>query len=305
MSLREGLKRVTERCIVALGGPRMIRIVRGGGGIIVNYHNVHRDDAPPGGDVSLHMPRSAFADHLDILMETFRVVELDSVIRNERRGDGEPLAAITVDDGYRGALTVGLEELRSRGLPVTVFVSPALLGADALWWDALVPPGEEALPPTAREEALRRAKGRPPDVWRWAEGRGLDRRPQPRHAGLVDEEELAEVAALAGVRLGAHGWSHADLTQLDPEELEDELHRPLAWLRERFPEAVVPWLSLPYGRSTDQVVAAAVEAGYHGVLDLSGRLVAASRGSSVRTVPRQNVPSGLSPSGLLLRASGL
>lgn len=303
--MRALFKALAERSLVAAGAPALLRSVRGGDAVILNYHNVVPDGAPPGGDRSLHLPRSVFGRHLDLLAETHRLVDLASAIRGRGPGGGRPLAAVTLDDGYRGALTVGLEELRARGVPCTVFVPPALLGAGSLWWDALAPTGPGGLPDAIREEALARAKGRPEDVRRWAEERGLTPRSQPDHAGLVDEDELREVAGLEGVSVGAHGWTHADLTRLDPDDLREELRRPLLWLRDRFAESLVPWLSLPYGRSAENVVSAALEAGYRGVLDLSGGPVGDDDRAAAGRIPRQNVPAGLSPAGLLLRAAGL
>lgn len=302
--VRGHVKRLVERSLVALGGPRVLRKVRGGDTVVLAYHNVVPDDAAPGGDRSLHLPRSDFARQLDLLAESHRVVDVGTLVGSGGEADG-PVAAVTFDDGYRGALTAGIEELEARGMPCTVFVSPALLGAGRTWWDALAPGDGSGWPEEVREEALTVAKGRSDDVWRWAEGRGLSPRPQPGHAGLVDEGRLAEVAARDGVTIGSHGWSHANLARLDDGELREELRRPLEWLEARFSASLVRWLSLPYGRGDGRVLSAAVEAGYHGVLDLSGGLIDRGELSAARRIPRRNVPAGVSPAGFRLRASGL
>ena len=296
---------MAERTLVGMRAPRLLRFARSRAGVVVNYHNVVPDGQPAGGDRSLHISRSDFARQLDVLMETHEVTGLPSLIEAGGSDGSSPSAAITIDDGYRGALTVGLRELRSRGLPCTIFVPPALLGAEALWWDALAPEGPGGLPTPLREEALTLAGGRPEDVWSWAARRGLERRPQPPHAGLVGEDELGDVVRREGVTVGAHGWTHANLAVLGGKELEDELGRPLNWLKERFGAAFVPWLSLPYGRSTEQVVSTAVEAGYRGVLDISGRLLEAELRNQDRTVPRINIPAGLTVDGFRLRTAGL
>lgn len=303
--VRSLVKRVAERSLVALGGPRLIRAARRGDDVVLAYHNVVPDGEAPGGDRSLHLPRADFARQLDVLAETHSVVDLETVLGGGGRGRRPPRAAVTFDDGYRGALTVGLDELAARGMPCTVFVPPALLGAGEVWWDALAPDGGGGLPAGLREEALAEADGRADDVWRWAERRGLSRRPQPDHAGLVDEGELADAARREGVSVGSHGWSHADLTRLEETEVREELRRPLAWLEERFGARLVRWLSLPYGRWTDAVVSAAVEAGYRGVLDLSRRLVDPDALPGARRIPRVNVPAGITPEGFRLRAAGL
>lgn len=304
-AVRSLLKRLVERSLVALGGPRVLRRVGGGDAVVLAYHNVVPDGAPPGGDRSLHLDRSDFSRQLDALAESHEVVGLEALVGADDGEGGAPRAAVTFDDGYRGALTVGLAELGARGMPCTVFVSPALLGDGRTWWDALAPEDGSGLPERLREEALTRAKGRSDDVWRWAGSRGLDPRPQPDDAGLVDADELAEAVDGEAVTLGSHGWSHANLPSLDDDELRDELRRPLAWLEDRFPASLVRWLALPYGRGDDRVVSAALEAGYRGVLDLSGRTLDRETLRTARRIPRMNVPAGMSPDRFRLRASGL
>jgi peptidoglycan/xylan/chitin deacetylase (PgdA/CDA1 family) len=297
------LKRLAERSLVALGGWRVLRIVGSADAVVLAYHNVVPDGASFGGDRSLHLDRADFARQLDLLAESHEVVALETLVGADDGKGGPPRAAVTFDDGYRGALTVGLEELEARGMPCTVFVPPALLGADRTWWDALAT--GDGLPEELRDEALTRAKGRADDVWRWAEGRGLDPGPQPGHAGLVDPDELAEAAAGDGVTVGSHGWSHANLACLDGGELDEELRRPLEWLEERFPGSLVRWLSLPYGLGGERVVAAALEAGYRGVLDLSGEMVDGEALRAARRIPRRNIPAGMTAEGFRLRALGL
>lgn len=299
------LKRLAERSLVALGGPRVLRRVGGGDAVVLAYHNVVPDGAPPGGDRSLHLDRSDFARQLDVLTESHEVVDLQALAGTDDGTDGALRAAVTFDDGYRGALTVGLAELEARDMPCTVFVSPALLGAERTWWDALAPEDGNGLPERLREEALVRARGRSDDVWRWAESRGLDPRPQPGHAGLVDLDELTGAAERNALTLGSHGWSHANLARLDGDDLQEELRRPLAWLEDRFPGSLVRWLALPYGRGDERVVSAALEAGYRGVLDLSGTRVDREDLGTARRIPRKNVPAGITVEGFRLRASGL
>ena len=301
-SLRSAVKRVAERGLVAARLPNLIWTLSSESAVILTYHNVVPDGESAGGDRSLHLPREDFARHLDLLVESHGVVSLETLLRGTA-SNGRPQAAITFDDAYRGALTAGVGELTERGLPFSVFVPPGLLGSSSVWWDALATPEEGRVPPEVREAALVRARGRDDDVRRWAEQRGLTLAPQPRHASLVDEDLLDEVLELAGGAVGAHGWSHANLVELGDAELDEEVRRPLTWLRERFADCVVPWLSLPYGHSSRRVTAAALDAGYEGVLTLEGRRVRPGR--SPREVPRVTVPAGVSPEGFLLRTAGL
>ena len=304
-NLRAFVKSLTEQSLVALGGPRLVRVLRSERDVVLAYHNVIPDGSPPGGDRSLHLSRADFARQMDLLDETCDVVDLNTLIQTRRDLGGRPLAAVTFDDGYRGALTVGVDELEARGMPCTVFVPPGLLGIDAPWWDALASEDGTGLAPKLRDGALDRAKGRSDDVFRWAEERGVPAHDQPRHAGLVDEGELAAVVERGGVTVGAHGWTHADLTRVETDELRFELGRPLKWLQARFGDAVIPWVSVPYGRWSDDVVDMALDVGYEGVIDLSGKLVERRDLAENRRLHRKNIPAGISPEGYLLRLAGL
>lgn len=301
-ALRRILKSVAEQGLVAARIPDAVRALRPPGGVVLTYHNVVPDGEPPGGDRSLHLPRAEFARHLDALRESHRIVSLEVLLRARGSG-GRPRAAITFDDAYRGALTAGLGELADRGLPCTVFAAPGLLGRSSLWWDALSTTAEEGVPDSVRREALTRGRGRDGEVRRWARAGGLTLAPQPEHAAVADEALLREVVATGQVGVGSHGWEHANLVELAGDELDREVRRPLAWLQERFEDSLVPWLSLPYGHASERVTRAALDAGYEGVLTLTGER--APPGRQVREVPRLNVPSGMSPEGLLLRAAGL
>lgn len=300
--VRSFVKGLAEKALVSLGAPALLRLANHGRGLVLAYHNVVPHGARPGGDRSLHLARSEFAGQLDLLTETHRVVDLATLLTPGRGDSQPPLAAITIDDAYRGAMTVGLEELEARSLPCTVFVAPALIGSGPPWWDALAPK-DGSFAESVRERLLTQAKGCAEEVEREAARGDLTRRRQPDHARIVNEGELRDAASRSGVTLGSHGWSHVNLTRLQGPELREELRRPLDWLQEQFPQSVVPWLSLPYGRTSQSVVEAALDAGYEGVLDLSKRLLPTDAVGT--TVPRINVPAGVSREGFQLLTAGL
>src|SRR5207247_9118304 len=120
---------------------------------------------------------------------------------------------------------------------------------------------------------------------------------------VASEQELHAATRHPGITLASHTWTHPNLVQLPPAELEDELRRPLAWLRQRF-ERVIPWLSYPYGLASRAVEAAAAAAGYTAALVLEGGWCAPGR---VRryAVPRHGVPRDLSVNGFVLCTSWL
>jgi peptidoglycan/xylan/chitin deacetylase (PgdA/CDA1 family) len=65
----------------------------------------------------------------------------------------------------------------------------------------------------------------------------------------------------AGIRFGSHGFTHADLTQLDDEACEEDL-RESRLLLETILEEPVPFLAYPRGRHDERVRRAAARAGY-------------------------------------------
>lgn len=301
--VRDRLKRIAERTLVAAGGPSLLRTWNRGRGVILAYHNVIPDGAEPGGDRSLHLPRSDFARQMDRLAATHRVVRLTELLEATGSRGRRPLAAITFDDGYRGALTVGLRELEARSLPATFFVSPGLLGREALWWDELAEEARRVLPEAWATTAQEEARGVQDEVLRWAQARRVGTTAQPGHAGVITEEELEAASRSPVVTLASHTWSHPNVTALDAAELESELVRPLRWLRERFPGRTVPLLSWPYGRSDDAARRASRAAGYERVFRIEGGLV--GRGGGDFELPRTNVPAGASLERFSLLTAGV
>lgn len=235
--------------------------------VVLSYHNV----VPDGADLEIgsprHVPRGVFGAQLDALMRTFDVVPLEEIVA----GGGQtartrPRAAITFNGCYSGAMTTGLAEVRSRGLPATVFVSPSMLGGRAFWWDAVDRGDSDSDFETC---AVERANGDGAMVRALAAHAGLSLRRVPAYARSATEEELHRAAELDGISIGTHGLSHVDLTRLDPDALCRELRHALQWIERRVSRAVA-YLALPYGRSSPLVAAMARQLGYRAGLLSSG-----------------------------------
>lgn len=273
------------------------RLARRGGAAILSYHNVAPDGARPAGDASLHLPLSSFLDQVDRLARTHRVVAL-SELASGGTGKGRPLAAITFDDAYRGALALAVPALVQRGLPATIFVPPGLIGDTAFWWDELAAPEGSGLDDATRTRALEIEGGRP---LRRAEG-AVRLRPDQ---GPADDDALARAAAAPGITLASHTWSHPNLTALGEAELEEELERPRGWLRDRYPErSLLDALAFPYGLWDERVAAAARRVGYRWLYRVEGG-VAGGPLSSAAAIPRINVPAAVSGNGFALRVAGV
>jgi len=260
-----------------------------GRSLVLAYHNVVQDFDCDRGDRSLHLPLSAFRQQLDLLQEHCRVVSLEQIVAGVPDAD-RPTVAITFDDAYRGAVELGLPELLHRGLPATVFVAPGLLGVAVTWWDAL---GELAGDgaENERERILVEEKGRhvaPASVT------------LPAHYACATEAQVLELAR-AGIDLGAHTWSHPNLARLASEDLKKELEQPLEWLRHRKVRSSM--LAYPYGITCPEVERAAEAVGYVAAFRVRGGWM--SRAPDSRwSLPRFNVPAGITRAGFRLRLAG-
>lgn len=298
------IKATVEAGLARGGVATLLRRRRRDDLLILAYHNVAPRGADPVGDSGLHLPEDVFAEQLDRLQETHDIVPLATALEPDTgEPHDRPRAAITFDDAYRGAVTTAVQHLARRRLPATIFVAPAFVGDRSFWWDALVKPGEATLPDGVREAALSGLAGLDADIRRW--GETIDRPPRqmPDHARCADFSELLRAVQTGWITLGSHTWSHSNLTRLDDATAEQELARPLAWLRDRF-VASVPILSYPYGRSSAHIERLAARVGYVAALRVEGGWMHPGE-ANLYALPRFNVPAGLSADGLTLRAAGL
>lgn len=296
------LKTVAERLAGPTGVAAFGRGRMAGRGLVLAYHNVLPDDCPPFGDRSLHLYRRRFAEQLDALQAHHVVVPLTELAGTAPGGTARRVA-ITFDDAYQGALTAGLAELASRGLPATIFVTPGFVGGRSFWWDALVPSGAEGLTAESRTAMLEEMRGEDEKIRQWAASRSTALQGVPPVGTAATLEQLQAAQQQPGITFGVHTWSHPNLAQLTSEEIDHELTVPLTWLRERF-SAVVPWVSYPYGLVSAAVLARAQAAGFEGGLLVQGGWLPREIINPL-ALPRYNVPAGLSTAGFTLRLAGI
>lgn len=289
----EGLLASSHVRSLALGRVR-------GRALVLAYHNIVPDGLPPVGDRSLHLPVSVFRAQLDALTEETDIVPLPELMA------GAPSrrcrAAITFDDAYAGAVELALPELARRRIPATLFVAPGCLGADGFWWDRYAgPSGEWAS--GERDVLLTRFHGAEEQVRTRARDTGWHATEPPAWLRVAREDQVLAAATAPGLTLGAHSWSHPNLASLDPADLGPELDRPLAWLKQHA-ERALPWLAYPYGLSSPSVATAARAAGYEAALLVTGGWLP-KRIEDRFSLPRWNVPAGISLAGFRLRLAGL
>lgn len=299
---RAVLRRSLELGLHRIGVPGLARWWRRGRVLILAYHNVVPDGAEPTGERSLHLPQREFAAQLDLLVETHRIIPLSSLWEPREERD-RPCAVLTFDDGYRGAMTAGVQELAARGVPGTFFVVPSFLGDHTFWWDALANPGDGTMPGDARVHALEILGGDEAAVRRWARDTGLPLHEMPAYARTATEDELRVAGTIPGIALESHTWSHRSLSRIGPADLAEELRRSREWVREHL-GAVGDWCSCPYGDWSPGVAAAAAAAGYRGALRLDGGWVPEGVPAPFGT-PRLNIPAGMSVGGFRLRIDGV
>ena len=306
------LKRAVERALLLAGVPALARRASRTRAVVLMYHNVVPDGAQPGGDRSLHLGRREFAAQLDFLGRACDVVPLDGLIEGRPVATGRIRVAITFDDAYEGAATIGVDELAKRGMPATIFVPPALLGRHT-WWDVVANKTGGEIPATVRGDLLTRLGGREALTLAHMNGDGKGEREAGTAVSTAENglpnlriakfDQLVQVSKRPGITVGSHTWTHPNLATASPDDLRAELVRPLEWLRERI-ASYVPFVTYPYGLSSPRVEKEAQQAGYSAAFLAGGGWLPSDPAQARFALPRFNIPAGLSADGFRLRLSG-
>jgi peptidoglycan/xylan/chitin deacetylase (PgdA/CDA1 family) len=260
------------------------------------------DRTPVSGDLSLHISRSTLARQLDFLAETCDVVALRDVLEDGRSGRDRARVAITFDDAYVGALSVGIHELTRRGLPATIFACPGLLETET-WWDLVAAAAGGEVAGEARRECLESLQGRGASILASRRWSAVARGRTVTAMRIASAEGLRSASEQPRIDIGSHSWSHPNLSAIDADALEQELRDSLEWLSERC-ESFVPVISYPYGLSSAAVEEAARKVGYYAGFCADGGWLPNDTPSARFSLPRFNVPAGMSLDGLRLRLAG-
>ncbi len=268
--------------------------------LILAYHGIIPEGEAPAGEPGLFITQRDFAMQLDVLAAEANVVALERI---DEVDDGRPRVVITIDDAYRGAVSVGVRELAVRSLPATIFVAPARLNNHVFWWDALLF-GSGKLDDKLRNHALHRLGGVDERVRAWARRAGIPARDElPAWAQTATLAELVAASRSGGITVGSHTWSHPNVASLGVVELGAEVRRPREWLRTEFGEKFIDWFAYPYGLESPQARSAVADAAYTGALGIGGGWHRAADVSPFAR-PRLNIGAGLSLAGLRSRLSG-
>lgn len=276
---------------------RLPRRTAPGDRLVLAYHNIVPTGWTAQGDRSLHLPLDRFEAQLDVLQAELAVVPLLELLSTpdpyRRR------VAITFDDAYASSLALGVAACEARGLPCTVFVAPALLGRVPVW-DRREVAGQWSH--AERERFLWQQAGRDVEPVTATE-LTLD-----AALRLATSAELAACLARSGPRLtlGNHSQTHANLAALSPPEVADELCSAQTWLQAFAPARSVPVVAYPYGHAPRDP---SVCMSHDPALPAWGLLVTGGwqrRGTPMPplTVPRWNVPAGITVKGFKVRLRG-
>jgi len=161
------------------------------------------------------------------LTKRFTVVALTKEARAE--AIGKLRMALTFDDGWADNRHVALPIAAKYGLPLTVFICPAVAGSIFPFWPeklvAVLRASEDRPPLSEVEEAIAALKNRKPaqrDQWLAALERSVGRVETVLEDRVLSSEEIREMSA-AGVQLGSHTQTHALLTMMEPQLAQAEI----------------------------------------------------------------------------------
>lgn len=103
---------------------------------VLMYHSIGEVEIDPWG---LHVSPSNFAEHLDVLRSSSKVMRLSELADGCAEGTlPHRSTAITFDDGYFNNLCIAKPLLEAAGLPATIFiVNEGVDRPGEFWWDQL------------------------------------------------------------------------------------------------------------------------------------------------------------------------
>ncbi|PSJ65713.1 polysaccharide deacetylase family protein [Kumtagia ephedrae] len=296
----------------------LVRPFVGGVGAILMLHRVTASPARPHG-MNRHL--TIAPDFLDELItgmkaDGYRFVTLDDALGHMGAGGGN-FAVMTADDGYRDNLVEALPVLERHGVPIAVYVAPALIDGTAfLWWDVveeIVERNAQVRVPTAAGEVVldcstpakrlasnawlhdhlgRRVAERetPAFLSALAERHGVDPL-EPGRRSLMDWHEIGEMARHPLVTIGAHTLNHHNLRRLD----EDEARRQIAGAADVIEEKIGQrprHMAYPYGYASAvgcREVKLAQEAGFASAVTTRHGVLQAEHARHLLALPRISV----------------
>jgi peptidoglycan/xylan/chitin deacetylase (PgdA/CDA1 family) len=205
---------------------------------------------------------------VEVLGRVFQFVDLHDLSRPEPSPEGKPWCVITFDDGKKVNCDAA-ETLRRCGVPACFFVCTDFIGGKVpLWFDDL-DALRQADPVAVARFGLEHAKKLPMDTLRAR----LERAKAELRGGASLSDQTAapmswdDVRDLshAGFSIGAHGRSHAILTNEPFADAETEVRHSLAAVSKQLGKPCRSF-AFPNGNYTPQLIQVARDAGAQFVL---------------------------------------
>jgi peptidoglycan/xylan/chitin deacetylase (PgdA/CDA1 family) len=233
--------------------------------VILCYHGIGESGNPLG----VAPTRELFEAQMRFLRENYRVASLDEACRELSGGaKSEPGVVITFDDGYRSTYTVALPILQKYRLPATVYLTlESVEKGQVAWYDrvflamAVAPSGELQLDlQLGLQGPWRFQLNTPEDRLRTLPNSqrscccallenkiGL---PQNALSSRVLSWEEIHTMHQAGIAFGSHTLTHPVVSQLAPQELEQELGASKCVLEKKLGVPVLDF-AFPFGKASD------------------------------------------------------
>jgi peptidoglycan/xylan/chitin deacetylase (PgdA/CDA1 family) len=246
--------------------------------LILVYHTFSEGDESKVHDGSYYGRQGAVSTdsleaHLKWLSEFARFVPLREIVKTTHENNSTYMedweVAVTLDDGYRNNLTLGLPLFERFEVPVTWFVSTGFVEGDDLpWWDLVDYTARVARPSlsidTGRSQSafdLSVAEDRthfrtacqkwfleaPADVSRRVRDQIEERIPggMPENA-FASRSEILEASRSPRIQLGGHTVSHPNLANRPAKNVRQEVRSGKRKL-EAWTDQSVRWFAYPYG----------------------------------------------------------
>jgi len=257
----------------------------------------------------------AFADFLDWITESYRVVPFEEVAsrKGEPSNRERPDCAITFDDGWYDNFAYAFPQLRRRGLTATIFLPTRFIGTNRRFWqEHLWLCIRKLKDGDGRREVVEKIASRTPWFPPGGEGRIsydyvrrlLLTRPSIEaeeftqriadYAGLtgafagrafLNWEEVQQMNA-AGISFGSHTLNHTLLANASPKMAEREIQDSREELESRINERVTAF-AYPWGAVGPCCIAQLQESGYKFAATVEPGLVRTS--SHPHLLPRLSV----------------
>lgn len=238
---------------------------------------------------------SDFIRQLDYLSSRFDIISVEEALtiaggnKSRSRSSIRPKIAITLDDGWSGNYGVMLPIIKSRKIPVTIFVATGTVQDQLPYWDTVLISafqkkaswkldltpftlGEYVIDRQGSERweqiyrLLLALKSLSPDMRKEALEKiysGLSQEDSPGQGVLkpLSVEELRELASSPLVTIGAHSHCHSLLSQLDSGKLAESIATSKRLL-ETWTRKQVRYFAYPHGNYDGKVIAALKDAGF-------------------------------------------